>query len=70
MPFFENFYPFIKENFYKNYDKVIEFAEKKNIEFELQSKEFRTGFYNLRVNIDYNKVIEKLKLSKQMSEIM
>jgi ubiquitin-conjugating enzyme E2 Z len=70
MPFFENFYPFIKENFHKNYDKLIEFAEKKNIEFELQSKEFRTGFYNLRVNIDYNKVIEKLKLSKQMSEIM
>ena len=70
MSFFENFYPFIKENFHKNYDKVIEFAEKKNIEFELQSKEFRTGFYNLRVNIDYNKVIEKLKLSKQMSEIM
>ena len=70
MPFFENFYPFVKENFHKNYDKLIEFVEKKNIEFELQSKEFRTGFYNLRVNIDYNKVIEKLKLSKQMSEIM
>jgi len=70
MPFFENFYPFVKENFRKNYDKLIEIAEKKNIEFELQSKEFRTGFYNLRVNIDYNKVIEKLKLSNQMSEIM
>ena len=70
MPFFENFYPFVKENFHKNYDKLIEFVEKKNIEFELQSKEFRTGFYNLRVNIDYNNVIEKLKLSKQMSEIM
>lgn len=70
MPFFENFYPFVKENFHKNYDKLIEFAEKKNIEFELQDKDFRTTFYNMNVKIDYNKVIEKLKLSKQMSEIL
>ena len=32
MPFFENFYPFVKENFFKNYDKILEFAEKKNNE--------------------------------------
>ncbi len=70
MPFFENFYPFMKENFDKNYDKLIKFAEKKNTDFELKSKEYRTGFYNMRVNVDYNKVIEKLKLTKQLSEIM
>ena len=70
MPFFENFYPFIKENFLKNYDKLIEFAEKKNAEFNSESKEFRTGFYSMRILVDYNKVIEKLKLSKQIIEIM
>ncbi len=70
LPFFDNFYPFIKDNFLKNYDKLLEFAEKKNTDFQLQSKEFRTDFYTMRVTVDYNKVIEKLKLSKQMSEIM
>ena len=30
MPFFENFYPFVKSNFLKNYYKLLEFAEKKN----------------------------------------
>ena len=34
MPFFENFYPFVKENFIKNYDKLIEFSENKNIDFK------------------------------------
>jgi ubiquitin-conjugating enzyme E2 Z len=70
MPFFENFYPFIKENFIKNYDKLLEFAEKKNIEFEATSKEFRTAFYGMKVNVNYNKVIEKLKDTKSFIEIM
>jgi hypothetical protein len=29
MPFFYNFYPFIKDNFIKNYDKLLEIANKK-----------------------------------------
>ena len=70
MPFFENFYPFIKENFLKNYDKLLEFAENKNKEFDLSLKEFRTGFYNMKVNVDYNNIIEKLKQSKLIVEIM
>ena len=70
MPFFENFYPFIKDNFLKNYDKLIDFAEKKNAELNSESKEFRTGFYSMRIMVDYNKVIEKLKSSKQIIEIM
>ena len=68
--FFENFYPFIKENFLKNYDKLIEFAENKNNEFKLSSNEFRTGFYCMKITVDYNKVIENLKQSREMIEIM
>ena len=70
LPIFENFYPFIKENFLKNYDKLLEFAENKNKEFNLSSKDIRTGFYSMRVTIDYNNVIEKLKESKLIVEIM
>ena len=61
MPFFENFYPFIKENFLKNYDKLLEFAENKNKEFDLSLKEFKTDFYTMKVNVDYNNIIEKMK---------
>ena len=70
MPFFENFYPFIKENFLKNYDKLLEFAENKNTEFHSSLKGFQTGFYSMRVTTDYNNVIEKLKQSKLIVEIM
>ena len=70
MPFFENFYPFVKENFLKNYDKLLEFAEKKNVELNLTATDFKTNFYSMRITVDYNKVIEKLKSSKQIIEIM
>lgn len=70
LPFFENFYPFIKENFLKNYDKLIEFSEKKNIEYNMESKIHRTCFYGMNVEVNYNNVIEKLKESKLISEIM
>lgn len=58
--FFENFYPFIKENFIKNYDKIFSFCESKNNEFT-NKPVLTTGFYNMKVKIDYEKVIEKLK---------
>jgi hypothetical protein len=70
MPFFENFYPIVKENFLKNYDKLLEFAEKKNVELNLTATDFKTNFYSMRITVDYNKVIEKLKSSKQIIEIM
>jgi ubiquitin-conjugating enzyme E2 Z len=66
MPFFENFYPFIRENFIKNYDKLLEFANKKNEEFKQEIVNFTTGYYNMNVNIDYNKVIHRLNYSKHM----
>ena len=61
LPFFENFYPFVKENFIKNYSFILEFAEKKNESFKNQIVNFKTGFYSMNINVDYNKVIERLK---------
>ena len=70
LPFFENFYPFIKENFIKNYDKLLEIAEKKNDEFKNEVVNFKTGYYSMNVNVDYNKIIQRLKLSKELVQIM
>ena len=66
MPFFENFYPFIKENFIKNYDKLLEFSERKNNDFKNTVVNFKTEFYNMNINADYNKVILKMKLAKDL----
>jgi ubiquitin-protein ligase len=64
MPFFENFYIFVKENFIKNIDKLIEFSEKKNVQFNENKEEFKSGFYSMKVSVDYKKMNEKLKLLK------
>ena len=61
-PFFEHFYPFVKENFIKNYDKLLEIAQNKYLNSE--SKVVRTGYYSMCVNIDYDKLIKKLGNSK------
>jgi len=68
MPFFENFYPFIKQNFLKNYDAILDFANKKNIEFNSQTKNFKTGFYGMNVNLNYVAIIEKLNKTKEFIE--
>ena len=70
LPFFENFYPYVKENFNKNYDKLLEFADIKNKDENVQNKNFRTGFYNMNVIIDYESILHKLNEAKQMSEIL
>ena len=70
VPFFEYFYPFIKENFNKNYNKLLEFAEKKNSDLNKQIQNYRTGFYTMNINVDYNKVINKLKETKNILEIL
>ena len=66
MPFFDNFYPFIKENFIKNYDKLIEISNKKNSELNMELHNFKTGFYNMNIDVDYNKAIKRLNDSKQI----
>ena len=68
MPIFDNFYPFIKENFNKNYDKLLEFAENKLKNDFIDSTILKTGYYSLCVDINYKKVIEKLKESKTFIE--
>lgn len=70
VPFFDYFYPFIKENFTKNYDKLLEFAEKKNIELNKEVKTYRTCYYSMNICVDYNKVIDKLKETKNILEIL
>ena len=70
MPFFENFYPFIKENFIKNYEKLLVFIEKKNTEFGNESRLYNTGFYSMRINVDYNLVLDKIKASRDIIGIM
>lgn len=69
-PFFDNFYPFVKESFNNNYSKFIEFAEKKFIDTEVQNKFLKTGFYNMNVLIDYESILHKLNETKEMSEIL
>jgi ubiquitin-conjugating enzyme E2 Z len=65
-PFFDNFYPFVKENFNKNYDKLIQFAEKKLADPNVQNVTFRTGFYSMRVTVDYQDIILRLNKARQM----
>ena len=64
MPFFDLFYPFIKENFNKNYDKLMEFAENKHKNDFVDSTILKTGYYSLCIDVNYQKVIEKLKEAK------
>jgi ubiquitin-conjugating enzyme E2 Z len=70
LPFFENFYQYIIENFNKNYDKLLEFAQKKLLDQNIQNKNFKTGLYGMNINIDYNNIIIKLNEAKQISEII
>ena len=65
--FFRFFDLFIKENFVKNYDKLLSFCENKNKDAEFINKPvITTVFYGMRIKIDYEKVIEKLKQNKNL----
>jgi ubiquitin-protein ligase len=70
LPFFENFYPYVKENFNKNYSQLVEFAKKKLADENIQNKNFKTSFYNMNINVYYDNIITKLNEAKQMSEIL
>ena len=65
MPFFELFNLFIEENFLKNYNQIMIFLEKKNVEFNYQAKIFYNYCYNMTVSVDYNKLIKKIKSLKE-----
>ena len=64
MHFFDYFYSFIKENFNKNYDNLIMIAENKYHNEFKECKDIKTGVYAMNVNINYKKIIEKLKDTK------
>lgn len=70
LPFFDNFYPFVKENFNNNFDKLVEFSEKQLSEKFTKTTNLITGFYNMNVIIDYNYIISKLQQTKQILDLM
>jgi ubiquitin-protein ligase len=69
-PFFDNFYPYVKENFNKNYDKIIEISQNKLKDTTIQDKMLTTGLYSMNVRINYNDILLKLSESKQMVEVL
>ena len=60
LDFFDLFYSIIKENYLKNYDKLLLFLEKKLNENKYK-KNITTTFYTLNAYIDYEGLIEKFK---------
>jgi ubiquitin-protein ligase len=70
LPFFENFYPYIKENFKKNYDKLVEFIQTKIKKYNDEKVVLTTGYYHMRVEIDYRNTLDKINETKQIVELM
>ena len=79
MPFFENFYPYIKEHLKKNYDKFIEFTQNKIKEKEKgeqgeKGKETKNRVlmlkpYDMVVELNYNDILNKLSDINPMLDI-
>jgi ubiquitin-conjugating enzyme E2 Z len=65
LDFFTSFEPFIKENFIKNYDKIMLNASKK-LDTIRKPTIFKTGFYTMNINVDYTKVVERIKEIKRL----
>jgi ubiquitin-conjugating enzyme E2 Z len=64
MELFESFYPFIKDNFLQNYTKLVEFVENKIATTFKTPTILKTGLYDMTIEIDYLKVLNKLKECK------
>lgn len=73
LSFFDYFYPFVKENFKINYDKLVEFVEKKikdiygECEGEGEGENkliLNTSYYGMKVEINYKNVLNKLNKCK------
>ena len=65
MELFESFYPFIKDNFLQNHTKLVEFVNKKIAAAFKEPTIVKTGLYDMTVEIDYLKVLNKLKECKE-----
>jgi ubiquitin-conjugating enzyme E2 Z len=60
LEFFEYFDSFVRENYLKNKNKIMEFAIQKNEERNKEIRYLKTSLYNMNIAVDYNEVIEKL----------
>jgi ubiquitin-protein ligase len=63
---FEIFYPFMKENFLKNYDKIMNFVELKKNDTSTQN----VCIYSMITYINYETLKEKLILTKNIVDIV
>ena len=61
-PPFEIFYPFMKQHFIDNYDKLITYVNSKNKEISIQ----QVDIYNMKTNINYSNLETKLIETKQI----
>jgi len=68
LDFFENFYPFIKQKFIENYDKLFDFCIKENEKYDKHQFNSTTSYYQMNVNINYNYLLDKLKKCKLFIE--
>ena len=59
LPFFDLFYHYVKENFIKNYDKLLSFVEKKQMETS-EKETIGTNLYSSSYIVDYKALHEKL----------
>ena len=62
--FFNLFYPYVKERFLKNYDRLVIFTKNMDINVHLVTM----NFYNMQVKIDYASILEKLDDCKKYLE--
>jgi ubiquitin-protein ligase len=53
---FKIFYPYLKEHFYKNYDKILAFTESKKDIIET----YTIPIYSMQTTVNYNKLKDKL----------
>jgi ubiquitin-protein ligase len=53
---FQMFYPFMKENFIINYDKLLTYVQSKSSEISTQN----VGIYHMTININYSNLEKKL----------
>ena len=65
LPFFDYFYIYAKEHFLKNYDELIKFSENKLSGSKKQAM-YSTGFYSMKVCVNYQEIVEKLKQTKEI----
>jgi ubiquitin-conjugating enzyme E2 Z len=69
LPFFDNFYPFVKEIFNNNYAQLLEFSQKRLAETFTKPTNITTEFYSMNVCVNYTSIIKKLQTTKQMLEL-